>query len=122
MQQAQTFDAVISARGSAYDNSIDWSFLFDPKGDVPVSGQNNGSYLNPDLYAKMQEVAAVKGCDEATTKKLWSEIQKTLQDDQPYIWLYAQDYMYAYSSKITGVNPFELSLGYTDTWKVADNK
>lgn len=122
MQQAQTFDAVISARGSAYDNSIDWSFLFDPKGDVPVSGSNNGSYINPELYAKMQEVAAVKGCDEATTRKLWNEIQKTLQDDQPYIWLYAQDYMYAWNSKVLGVSPFELSIGYTDTWKVADSK
>lgn len=118
MQDAQTFDAVIAARGSAYDNRFDWSFLFDPATDIPKSGSNNGSYINQALTDKMREVAAVKGCDEKRTVELWKDIQKTLQDDQPYIWLYSQDYLYAWRSSVSGVKPFSLSVGYTDTWKV----
>jgi peptide/nickel transport system substrate-binding protein len=117
---AQTFDAVISARGSVYDNSIDWTFLFDPATDVVGTGSNTGSYINPKVTELMKEVSAVKGCDEKRTAELWKEIQKTLQDDQPYIFLYTQDYMFAWNSKIEGVKPFELSFGYTDTWKVVN--
>jgi len=120
-QNAQTFDAAIAARGSVTDNSIDWSFLFDPNRDIPGQDGNAGSYINPQLTKDMQEVSAVKGCDEKRTTELWKSIQKTLQDDQPYIFLYTQDYMYAYRG-LEGVNPTEYTIGYTDTWKLATAK
>jgi peptide/nickel transport system substrate-binding protein len=117
-QGAQTFDAVIAARGSVYDNSVDWSFLFDPAQDIPGKNGNDSSYINPDLTKMMKDVVAIPGCDQAKAKAMWKTILKTLQDDNPYIWLYTQEYMYAYQG-ITGVNPTDLSLGYTDTWKLA---
>lgn len=116
--QAQTFDAVVSARGSAYDDSIDWTFLFDPATDIVKTGINNGSYINPKLTDLMKQASSVPGCDQKKTMELYSQIEKILQDDQPYIWLYSQDYLYAWRTNIEGVKPFELSVGYTDQWKV----
>jgi|SRR5258706_3557678 len=115
---AETFDAVVVNRGSAYDDSIDWSFLFDPAQDVIGTASNVGSYNNPELLKVMKAAAAVPDCDPKKTADLYKQYQKILQDDQPYIWLYVIDNMEAWSSKISGVNVFPTNSGYTDTWKV----
>jgi peptide/nickel transport system substrate-binding protein len=116
--RAQDFDAAVAARGSAYDDSIDWTFLFDPATDKVGAEGNQGSYINPELTALMKQASAVPGCDPKKAKELYDKIQQTLQDDLPYIFLYAQDYMYAWRTNIENVKPFKLSVGYTDQWKV----
>lgn len=114
----ETFDAAVVSRGSAYDDSIDWSFLFDPAQDVVGTASNVGSYNNPELLKVMKAAASVPDCDAKKTAELYAQFQKILQDDQPYIWLYVQENMEAWNANVGGINTFPTSSGYTDTWRV----
>ena len=81
--------------------------LFGPSNDDPANtGSNTTSYNNPELTALMIQANTVPGCDPAARAELYHQIEKTLQDDQPYVWLFAPNTMYAANKDVQDFMPY----------------
>jgi peptide/nickel transport system substrate-binding protein len=101
----QTYDAILIGWRNSFPDDPDLTQIFGTTGDVVGSGSNSGSYSNPALDKNQKEALAVPGCDPAKRAELYKVAQKMLQDDQPYIFLYVLDGMYAARKNVVGFDP-----------------
>lgn len=101
---AQTFDAYILGWRNGFPVTPDQSSLFLPASDDPENlGNNSVSYYNPEVTELMQKAnnaTETNGCDFAARAEIYGQIQEILQADQPYVWLFTQDTMYAANANI----------------------
>ena len=105
IQDSQTFDAIILGWRNAYPDDPDWTGLFTTDGDIVGSGFNSMSYSNPEVDRLFKEALNVPGCAPEDRAEIYYEIQRILQEDQAYIWLFAIDGMYAANNSITNWSP-----------------
>ena len=68
-------------------------------------GDNYGSYTNSDVEKLMNQALTLPGCDGNARADIYRNIQGILQDDQPYIWLYATQDMLV-TQGIIGAAPY----------------
>jgi peptide/nickel transport system substrate-binding protein len=116
---AQTFDAIHIAWGNGYPIDPDQTGIFTSDGDVP-GGFNGGSYTNPEIDRLMKEGLNVPGCTAEGRAAVYGQIQEILQADQPYLWLYALNSMYAASASVDGFNPYDNEPFWNaETWTIA---
>jgi peptide/nickel transport system substrate-binding protein len=116
---AQDYDAFILGWRNGFPDDPDQTNIFTPLGDVVGSGNNTSSYDNPEVTKLMAEALRVPGCDTAARAAIYHKIQKILQDDQPYMFLFVQNGMYAASSTVEGFSPLPSQLYWNvDTWTV----
>ncbi len=117
---AQTFDAYILGWRNGFPDDPDQLQLFSPSGDDPTNqGSNSMSYNNPALTDLMVQAATVPGCDVAQRTQLYYQIQKILQDDQPYVYLFVQNGMYAANTDVVGFAPEpNVPLWNVHTWEI----
>jgi peptide/nickel transport system substrate-binding protein len=99
---SQTYDAFLTLYTESYPVDADQSDLFTVKGDVVGEGLNYGSYYNVRVETLMQQARTVPDCDYETRAQLYREAQTILQEDQPYLWLFALNDMIA----VRGVQGF----------------
>lgn len=66
---------------------------------------NFGSYVNTDVDQLTADAHTLPGCNHEERAAIYREIQEILQADQPYLFLYAPDQMYA-ANGIDGFNPY----------------
>lgn len=85
----QEFDAYMTAEAQTYPTEPDQSALFTRSSDVLYGGRNYGSYTNPEVETLMDEALNLPQCDASARADLYEQAQAVLQEDQPYIWLYA---------------------------------
>ncbi|MEP0764846.1 MAG: hypothetical protein HRF48_19125 [Chloroflexota bacterium] len=116
LQDAQTFDAVVLGWRNSYPDDPDWTGLFTTDGDIVGSGFNSMSYSNPEVDRLMKAANNVPGCKPEDRAPLYWELQKILQDDQAYIWLFAQNGFYAANKSITNWSPMPNNL----FWRAED--
>jgi peptide/nickel transport system substrate-binding protein len=107
---SQTFDAVVLGWRNGWPDDPDVTQLFTPVGDVPGNGSNYTSYNNPRVIELNEQARALPGCDQAARAELYAEMQAIMQEDLPYIWLYAIDGMYASAGDVQGFGPFPSNL------------
>jgi len=120
IQNAQTFDAIILGWQNSYPDDPDLTQLFTPSADVVGSGSNFTSYNNPEVTDLNAQAKAVPGCDPADRAPLYHQIQEIMQQDLPYVPLYARNGMYAARSNVHGFDPYPSQLYWNvDTWTVA---
>jgi peptide/nickel transport system substrate-binding protein len=95
--------------------------LFGPSNDDPANqGSNFTSYNSPDFNTLITQANTVPGCDAAKRAEVFSQIQKLLQDDQPYVWLYVQNTMYAANKDVEGFDPQpNVPLWNANLWNIA---
>jgi len=105
LQDSQTFDAIVLGWRNAYPDDPDWTGLFTTDGDVVGSGFNSMSYSNPEVDRLFKEALNVPGCAPEDRAPIYYEIQKILQDDQAYVWLFTQNGFYAANNNITNWSP-----------------
>jgi peptide/nickel transport system substrate-binding protein len=117
---AQTFDAYILGWQNGFPDDPDQIQLFGPSNDNPANqGSNSTSYYNPQFVQLSQEANTVPGCDTAKRAAIYAQIQKLLQDDQPYVWMYVQNTMYAANKDVEGFDPQpNVPLWNINTWMV----
>jgi peptide/nickel transport system substrate-binding protein len=118
---AQTFDAYIIGWREGFPSDPDQLQLFGPSNDDPANqGSNAMSYNNPKLTDLMIQANSVPGCDIAKRQELYAQIQKILQDDQPYVWLFVQNTMYAANKDVTGFDPYPNTPQWNlSTWQIS---
>jgi peptide/nickel transport system substrate-binding protein len=120
IMDSQTFDAIILGWRNGYPDDPDATQLFTPGSDVLGSGSNFTSYNNPEFNALNDQAKTVPGCDPAERAPLYAQMQKIMQEDLPYLWLFAQNGMYAASANVEGFDPRPSNLLWNvDAWSVS---
>jgi len=106
---SQTFDAYILGWSGGYPADPDWRNQFTPAGDELEFGFADTSYNNPEVTQLFEEARNVAGGALEDRAEIYHEIQRILQEDQPYIWLYASNEQYAISTEFENaeVLPFQ---------------
>lgn len=120
IMDAQTYDALILGWSNGYPIDPDQTTLFTSDGDVVGSGFNFVSYTNPEIDRLMLEAKTVPGCAVEDRAALYHQIQEILQNDQPYLWLFAQGGFYAANAAVEGFGPYPNEMYWNvETWSVA---
>jgi peptide/nickel transport system substrate-binding protein len=120
IMNGQTFDAIILGWRSGYPDDPDATQLFTPGSDVVGSGSNFTSYNNPEFTKLNDEAKTVQGCATAERAPIYQQMEKIMQNDVPYLWLEAQNGMYAAGAGVGGFDPRPSQLLWNvDAWKLA---
>ncbi|MBN1565508.1 MAG: hypothetical protein JXA10_16805 [Anaerolineae bacterium] len=110
----QRYDAYLSWWVDDYPLNPDQTALFASQSDILDEGLNTGSYANPRVDELLAQAHNVPGCDYEARADLYHEIQAILQDDQPFIWLFAANDMIAVQGGVAGFAPYP----HTPLWNV----
>jgi peptide/nickel transport system substrate-binding protein len=87
---------------------INWSGRIDPDGNSYVflhtgAPQNDGGYSNPEADRLMEE--ARLSSDLATRKAIYEKLTKIILNDEPIIYLYHKNLLFAHTRKLEGYRP-----------------
>lgn len=115
----QTYDTYLFTRTESFPVNPDQTGLFTQAGDRYPEGLNTGSYHNPRVEELMQQARTLPGCDPDERAAIYHEIQSILQEDQPYLWLFAPDEMVVASGGVQGFDPLpNAPLWNIRSWRV----
>ncbi len=112
----QRYDAILAGRGESYPVEVDLRQMFATAADILEDGGNTGSYHNAQVDVLLQEAHDLPGCAVERRADLYRQVQVILQEEQPYIWLFAPDYMIATRGGVSGFDP----TPYAPFWNVRD--
>jgi peptide/nickel transport system substrate-binding protein len=84
-QQTRDFDAIV-AGGAGLTIDPDQTSFWSSK-SIPA-GTNFVHYTNPQVDQLLDQARTASGCDPATRKVYYEQIQQILADDQPFTFLY----------------------------------
>ena len=117
---AQTTDAFIMGWRAGYPDTPATVQLFGTASDTPGGGSNDTSFYNEEYYELEAQALSVPGCDTGERAVIYAQMQEIMQDEMPYVWLYAQDGMYAARSEVAGFSPWPAQMMWNvDTWSVS---
>lgn len=120
IMDSQTFDSIILGWRNGYPDDPDATQLFTPGSDVIPGGSNFTSYNNPRFTELNTQAKNVPGCDPLERAPFYHEMQAIMQEDLPYLWLFAQNGMYAAAAGMTGFDPRPSQLLWNiDTWALS---
>jgi len=102
----QKFDAtpMTNSDGAAAEPNTFMSLLLSRE-DVPGSGNNITSYVNPEIDALIDEARSVSGCAPEDRTELYYEIQRIAHEDVAYAWLFVPNMFHVSNNRIGGFEP-----------------
>lgn len=116
----QIYDAAVAGWRGAFPFDPDQRSFFGSDNDILVDGFNFPSYGNAELDAIYDAIASGDCSPEARIANAHRE-QEILWEDQPYLWLYAFNSMYAAAPSIANFQPFpNFGAWNIDTWAVVE--
>ncbi|PJF40804.1 MAG: hypothetical protein D6737_14115, partial [Chloroflexi bacterium] len=116
----QTFDGMILGWSLSFPDDPDFGFAFNPENDVPGAGFNFVSYNNPEVTALLDQANNLPGCDQAERAELYKQAQALLAQDQPYLFLFSENELFAAQANVEGFDPFpNQPLWNLDTWNIS---
>jgi len=119
IMDSQTFDSIILGWRNGYPDDPDATQLFTPASDVIGSGSDFTSFNNERFTELNAQAKSLAGCDPAERAAIYGEMQQIMQDELPYIWLFATNGMYAANS-IENFDPYPSQMYWNaDAWSVA---
>jgi peptide/nickel transport system substrate-binding protein len=119
IMNGQTFDAVVLGWRNGYPDDPDQTQLFTPASDVVGSGSDFTSYNNPAFTDLNTQAKTVSGCAPEDRAPIYAQMQKVIQEDAPYVFLFAQNGEYDASANVQGFDPRPSNLLWNvDTWSV----
>jgi ABC-type transport system substrate-binding protein len=123
IMDAQDFDAFVLGWREGFPDDPDQTQLFSASQDIVGGGSNNSSYYNPKVEELFAQALQVPGCRPEDRAPIYYEIQKIMQDDQAYVFLFAIDGMYAAQTSLNwGAGPLPAQPYWNvETWDVASN-
>lgn len=101
----QRFDMYLSTWGNSYPAIQHLDSYFTPEEDIVSSSGawNIASYNNPDVTQLIHEAQTLVDCNLAERQAIYSDVDQILQEDLPYIWLYANTRVHAYDADIQNI-------------------
>jgi peptide/nickel transport system substrate-binding protein len=118
---AQTYDAYVLGWTTGFPDNPDHAWIFDPLIDLPSMDQDRNftSYYNPEFVRLSEKALTLPGCDPAERAEIYHQIDRLLQDDQPYLWLFVMNDLYAAHSNVIGFDPQPHAPWWNiHTWRV----
>ena len=117
---SQTFDAYVLGWRAGYPDRPDATQLFTPVSDVVGGGSNTMSYNNPRFTELNEQARTLPGCDQAERAEIYKEMQAIIQEDAPYLFMFARNGFYGAQSTVNGFGPFPQALFWNvDAWSVS---
>ena len=118
----QTFDAAVAGWRGGIPFNADQRSFFGAQEDIPGDGGeqygfNFGSFYDAEFEELSQYIfagAAADDCDEEAIKDAAYQVQDILWEQQPYLWLYAQNVGYAVRAGTENFDPFPAA----GTWNI----
>ncbi len=103
----QNYDAtpMSNSGGTNTPDPNDFTTLLLSTEDVPGSGNNIASYVNPDVDALIQQARTVPGCKPEDRAALYYQIQQKAFDDVAYDWTYVPNIFQVANSRVGNFNP-----------------
>lgn len=115
---AQIYDAAVAGWRGALPFDPDQRAFFGSDNDILVDGFNFPSYQNAEVDALFDAIATGDCSPEAIIANA-HRVQEILWDEQPYLWLYAFNSMYAAAPNIANFQPFpSFGAWNIDQWAV----
>jgi peptide/nickel transport system substrate-binding protein len=116
---SQTFDTLILGWREGFPDDPDVEQLFASTSDTVNAGSNFMSYNNPEVDRLLREALTLPGCDPEERAPLYYQVEQMLQEDQPYVWLFVQNGMYAARGDIENFDPLPSQpIWNVDAWTV----
>jgi len=119
---AQVYDAAVAGWRGSLPFDADQRGFFGVQNDIYGEGYgfNFGSWFNPRFEELGALVNTVEGCDLQERIEIAWEMQEIMWDEQPYLWLYALNSVYAAAPQVNGFAPFpNFGQWNIDTWVVS---
>ena len=116
--RGQMYDATSMSNsggtGGAPDPN-DFMTLVDSRQDIPGSGNNLSSYVNPEIDALIDQARTVPGCSTDERGALYREIQRIAHEDVAYDWSFVPNIWQTANNRVHGFQPaaFWVFYGYT---------
>ncbi len=115
--RAQQGDAFIIGWSLGLPVDPDVTSFYTALSDQIGAGFGFTSYDNPELNDLLQQGKTVPGCGVEDRAAIYRQVNRILYNDQPYLYLYAGNIMYAAQSYVQNYDPFpNFSLWNVDAW------
>jgi peptide/nickel transport system substrate-binding protein len=102
----QTFDAYSMGWVNPFPDDPDQlQILGGPNDDIQEANHDGSSYANPEFVRLSQQALTLPGCDPTARAEIYHQIEKLLQEDPPYVWLFARNQLYAAHNDVMGFDP-----------------
>lgn len=103
----QTYDAtpMSNSGGTSTPDPNDFMTLVMSAEDVPGSGNNLASYVNPKVDALIEEARTLPGCNQAARAELYYEIQQIVRDEVAYNFTYVPNIFQVANKRVGNFNP-----------------
>jgi peptide/nickel transport system substrate-binding protein len=105
LSAGQTYDAYFLGWQNAFPDDPDPTNILGLEADVVGFGFNDVSYHNLEANELMEQALNVPGCAQEDRAQIYYELQRILQEDQPYLWMYTDNVMAAAQSNVENWNP-----------------
>lgn len=123
----QMYDAtpMSNSGGTTPPDPNDFMSLVNSAEDVPGSGNNLASYVNPEVDRLILEGRTTPGCAPADRATSYYQIQQILHDDVAYDFTFTPNIFQVMNARVNGFNPGPswVFYGYTDhvaEWSIGD--
>jgi peptide/nickel transport system substrate-binding protein len=119
---AQTYDAAVAGWRGGLPFDPDQRDFFGVQNDIYGEGYgfNFPSYFNEEFETLGGMVNTVEGCDPQGRMEIAWRMQEILYEEQPYLWLYALNSVYAAAPQVSGFAPFpNFGQWNIDSWVVS---
>jgi peptide/nickel transport system substrate-binding protein len=116
----QTYDAAIFGWIEGFPQDPDQILMFGgPDNDFVQNSFNPISYANPEFMRLSKKALTLPGCDPTARADIYHQIQRLLQDDQPYLWLFTTNQFFAAHDNVIGFDPQPNTPWWNiHTWRV----
>lgn len=103
----QTYDAtpMSNSGGTRTPDPTDFTSLILSTADVPGSGNNLASYVNPEIDALVEQARTVPGCAPEARAAIYYQIQQLALEDVAYHFTYVPNIFQVANTRIANFNP-----------------
>lgn len=103
----QTYDAtpMSNSGGTRPPDPTDFMTLLQSTQDVPGSGNNLASYINPEIDKLIEQARTVPGCALKDRAELYYKIQELAHQDVAYHWTYVPNIFQVANKRVANFNP-----------------
>ncbi|MBK8021543.1 MAG: hypothetical protein IPK19_08970 [Chloroflexi bacterium] len=103
----QMYDATAMSNsgGTQPPDPNDFTTLLLSNQDIPGSGNNLASYVNPEVDELIRQARSLPGCDPAARAEIYYQIQQITHDDVAYDWTFTPNIFQVANSRIQNFNP-----------------
>lgn len=119
---AQIYDTAVAGWRGSLPFNPDLRGFFGVENDIASTesaGFNFGSYYNAEFEELSDQIANNPGCNQEDIIAKAHRVQEIFYDEQPYLWLYAFNSIYAAGPAVEGFDPYpSFGTWNVDVWNV----